>query len=104
MLIHLRHDWSLDELPPSPNSLELTCHASLTSPKLIATLTHFSYVAFLAIGLYETAWLAKRLWDAEAPSWCLFVTGAVLWLPAVGFVGYEFVRRARDIPTLWRTR
>jgi hypothetical protein len=59
----------------------------------------------LALGLYEAAWIAKRLADAEAPTWGLFVVlGAALWLPAVGFVGYEFVRRARDVPTLWRTR
>jgi|SRR5215471_5772690 uncharacterized membrane protein YhaH (DUF805 family) len=74
-------------------------------PKLVATLAHFSYVAFLALGLYEAAWIAKRLADAEAPTWCLFVVlGAALWSPAVGFVGYEFALRARDIPTLWRTK
>ena len=30
--------------------------------------------------------------------------GAALWLPAVGFVGYEFVLRACVVPTLWRSR
>src|SRR4029453_5150004 len=74
------------------------------SPKLGATLIHFSYVTVLALGLYEAAWIAKQLWDAEAPTSYLFlVLGAVLWLPAVGFVAYELLRRARDVPTLWRT-
>ena len=55
--------------------------------------------------LYEAAWIAKQLWDAEAPTWYLFlVLGAVLGLPAVGFVAYEFLRRVRDVPTLWRTK
>ena len=104
--LHLgRGDWSGEKLDTSPNALDLAFYTTRQSPKLIATLTHFSYVAFLALGLYEAAWLAKRLWDAEAPTWWLFVVlGAALWLPAVGFVGYEFVLRARDVPKLWKTR
>jgi hypothetical protein len=62
-------------------------------------------VAFLALGLYEAAWIAKQLWDAEAPtSYLVLILGAVLWLPAVGFVVYEFLRRVQDVPTLWRTK
>lgn len=99
-----RGDWSGEELDTSPNALDLAFYTTPQSPKPIAVVTHFSYVAFLALGLYEAAWIAKRLWDAEAPTWGLFVVlGAVLWLPAVGFVGYEFLRRVRDVPTLWRT-
>jgi uncharacterized membrane protein (DUF485 family) len=100
-----RGDWSGEELDTSPNALDLAFYTTRESPKPTAVVTHFSYVAFLALGLYEAAWLAKRLADAEAPTWSLFVVlGAVLWLPAVGFVGYEFLRRVRDVPTLWRTR
>jgi hypothetical protein len=100
-----RGDWSGEELDTSPNALDLAFYTTRASPKPIALVTHFSYVAFLALGLYEAAWLAKQLADAEAPTWCLFVAlGAVLWLPAVGFVGYEFLRRVRDAPTLWRAR
>ena len=104
--LHLgRGDWSGEELHTSPNALDLAFYTTRQSPKLVAILTHFSYVAFLALGLYEAAWLAKRLWDAEAPTWWLFVVlGAALWLPAVGFVGCEFVLRARDVPKLWKTR
>src|SRR5262249_13146407 len=100
-----RGDWSGEELDTSPNALDLAFYTTRQSPKLVATLTHFSYVAFLTLGLYEAAWIAKRLADAEAPTWCLFVVlGAALWLPAVGFVGYQFVLRARALPTLGRTR
>jgi ABC-type branched-subunit amino acid transport system permease subunit len=83
----------------------LAFYTTRQSPKLVATLAHFRYVAFLALGLYEAAWIAKRLADAEAPTWGLFIVlGAALWLPAVGFVVYEFILRARDVPTLWGTR
>jgi uncharacterized membrane protein YhaH (DUF805 family) len=100
-----RGDWSGEELDRSPNALDLAFYTTRKSPKPIAVVAHFSYVAFLALGLAEAAWLAKQLWDAEAPAWCLFVVlGAVLGLPAVGFVGDEFLRRVRDVPTLWRTR
>ena len=100
-----RGDWSGEEFDTSPNALDLAFYTTRQSPKPIAVVTHFSYVAFLALGLYEAAWIAKRLADAEAPTSCLFVVlGAVLWLPAVWFVGYEFLRRARDVPKLWRTR
>jgi hypothetical protein len=100
-----RGDRNGEELDTSPNALDLAFYTTPQSPKPIAVVTHFSYVAFLALGLYEAAWIAKQLWDAEAPTWCLFVVlGAVLWLPAVGLVGYEFLRRLRDVPTLWRTK
>ena len=99
-----RGDWSGEELDTSPNALDLAFYTTRQSPKLVATLTHFSYVTFLALGLYEAAWIAKQLWDTEAPTSYLFlVLGAVLWLPAVGFVAYEFLRRVRDVPTLWKT-
>jgi hypothetical protein len=69
-----RGDWSGGELDTSPNALDLAFYTTWQSPKLVATLTHFSYVAFLALGLYEAAWIAKRLADAKrqlgACSWC----------------------------------
>jgi len=100
-----RGDWSGEELETSRNALDLTFYTTPQSPEPIAVVTHFSDVAFLALSPYEAAWIAKRLWDAEAPTWCLFVVlGAVPWLPAVGFVGYEFLRRVQDVPRLWRTR
>lgn len=99
-----RGDWSGEELDTSPNALALAFYTTRRSPKLVATLTHFSYVAFLALGLYEAAWIAKQLWDAQAPTSYLLILGAVLWLPAVGFVVYEFLRRVQDVPTLWRTK
>jgi hypothetical protein len=98
-------DWSGEELDTSPTVLDLAFYTTPRSPKPMAVVTHFSCVAFLALSLYEAAWIAKRLWDAEAPTWWLFVVlGAVLWVPAAGFVSDEFVRRVRDVPTLWRTR
>jgi hypothetical protein len=100
-----RADWSGEELDTSPNALDLAFYTTPKTPKGISVFTHFSYVAFLALGLYEAAWIAKQLWDAEAPtSYLVLILGAVLWLPAVGFVVYEFVRRVQDVPTLWRTK
>ena len=100
-----RADWSGEELDTSPNALDLAFYTTPKTPKGISVVTHFSYVAFLALGLYEAAWIAKQLWDAEAPtSYLVLILGAVLWLPAVGFVVYEFLRRVQDVPTLWRTK
>ena len=100
-----RGDWSGEELDTSPNALDLAFYTTPKTPKGISVVTHFSYVAFLALGLYESAWIAKQLWDAEAPTSYLFlILGAMLWLPAVGFVVHEFLRRVQDVPTLWRTK
>jgi hypothetical protein len=61
--LHLeRGDWSGEELDTSPK-LDLAFYTTRQSPKLIATLIHFSYVTVLALGLYEAAWIAKQLWD-----------------------------------------
>jgi hypothetical protein len=100
-----RGDWSGEELDTSPNALDLAFYTTPKTPKGISVVAHFSYVAFLGLGLYEAASIAKQLWDAEAPTSYLFlILGAMLWLPAVGFVVYEFLRRVQDAPTLWRTK
>src|SRR5262245_38641462 len=100
-----RGDWSGEELDTSPNALDLAFYTTTKTPKGISVVSHFSYVAFLALGLYEAAGIAKQLWDAEAPTSYLFlILGAMLWLPAVGFVVHEFLRRVQDVPTLWRTK
>ena len=50
-----RGDWSGEELDTSPNALDLAFYTTRQSPKPIALVIHFSYVAFLALGLYEAA-------------------------------------------------
>lgn len=100
-----RADWSGEQLDTSPNAIDFAFYTTPASPKIIATVLHFPYTAFLLAGLIEAAWLAKRLVDAGAPGrWMFVVAGAVLWLPAVLLVGRLLYRRIRDVPTLWTTK
>jgi len=100
-----RADWSGEQLDTSPNAIDFAFYTTPASPKLVATVLHFPYTAFLLTGLVEAAWLAKRLVDACAPAqWIFVVAGGVLWLPAVWLVGHLLYRRLRDVPTLWRTK
>jgi len=100
-----RADWSGEELDTSPNAIDFAFYTTRASPKVVATVLHFPYTAFLLAGLVEAAWLAKRLVDACAPApWMFVVAGGVLWLPAVWLVCCLLYRRVRDVPTLWRTK
>jgi hypothetical protein len=100
-----RGDWSSgEELDTSPNTLDLAFYTTRAVPKTCRDSDPLQLRYSLGSWSLRGAWIAKQLWDAEAPTSYLFlVLGAVLWLPAVGFVAYELLRRARDVPTLWRT-
>ena len=100
-----RADWSGEQFDTSPNAIDFAFDTIPSSPKVVATALHFAYPLFLVTGLVEAAWLAKRLVDACAPArWMFVVAASVLWLPAAWLVACLLYRRARDVPTLWKTR
>jgi hypothetical protein len=98
-------DWSGEELDTSPNAIDLSLYTTSKSPKVVATVAHFAYPAFLLTALVEAAWLEKRLIDGQDEQWYGFaVAGALLWLPAVWLVIKMIYDRIHQIPILWKTK
>ena len=103
--MHRRLERGAANLDTSPNAIDLAFYTKRNSPKTVATVAHFIYVGFLALGLVEAAWLGKSLVGAETPGrWLLVTLGAPLWLSAVWLVLNMFWNRFCSVPTISRTK
>lgn len=95
-------DWSGEEFDTSPNAIDLSLYATSRSPKILATIAHFVYPAFLLSALIEAAWLEKHLY-CRGENWHV-LAGALLWVPALCLVLNLIYKRVTQVPTLWKTK